>query len=66
MRVLRNTEKIVVPERGARLGNFGCQSYSDNFGYVFASEWMQGDQGVEGCKKYGSDNSIFVSKVTFD
>lgn len=66
MRVLRDTEKIVVPERGARLGNFGCQSYSDSVGYVFASEWMQGDQGVQGCQEHGSDNSIFISKVTFD
>ena len=66
MRVLRDSEIIVVPERGARLGNFGCQSYSDDIGYVFASEWMQGDNGLSGCQKYGSDNSIFISKVNFD
>ena len=56
---------IAVPERGARLGNFGCQSYSDEYGYVFASEWMQGDFGLDGCTKHGSDNSIFVAKVNF-
>ena len=65
MRVIRDTETVVVPERGARLGNFGCQSYSDEIGYVFASEWMQGNHGVDGCRKYGSDNSIFISKVIF-
>jgi hypothetical protein len=65
LRVIRETEKIAVPERGARLGNFGCQSYSDGFGYVFASEWMQGDYGLEGCTRYGSDNSIFVSKIMY-
>ena len=61
----RETEYIVVPERGARLGNFGVQSYSIDTGYVFASEWMQGDNGLEGSMKYGSDNSIFVSKITY-
>jgi len=66
MCVLRETEQIAVPERGARLGNFGCQSYSDEVGYVFASEWMQhGHDGWEYCAKYGSDNSIFVSKITY-
>ena len=63
--VIRSTEQIAVPERGARLGNFGCQSYSDDMGYVFAAEWMQGPNGPQGCAKYGSDNSIFISKIYY-
>jgi hypothetical protein len=66
MCVIRDTENIAVPERGARLGNFGCQSFSDEVGYVFASEWMQGPNGTEGCMKYGSDNTIFLSKITYN
>ena len=66
MCLIRQTEQIAVPERGARLGNFGCQSYSDNVGFVFASEWMQSDFGLDGCTKYGSDNSIFISNIIFD
>lgn len=65
MCVIRSTERIVVPERGARLGNFGCQSYSNEVGYVYAAEWMQGPRGTEGCMKYGSDNTIFVAKIDF-
>lgn len=65
MCVIRETEQIAVPERGARLGNFGCQSYSDEVGYIFAAEWMQGPKGTEGCMAHGSDNTIFVSKVTY-
>ena len=65
MCVIRESEHIAVPERGARLGNFGCQSYSDEVGYVFVSEWMQGPCGTEGCMKYGSDNTIFMSKITY-
>ena len=66
MCLIRDTEVIVVPERGARLGNFGCQSYSDSVGYVFASEWMQGPNGVEGCMAHGSDNSVWIAKIRFE
>ena len=66
MGVIRSTERVAVVERGARLGNFGCQSYSESEGYVFASEWMQNDPyGWEKCAEYGSDNSIFISRITY-
>ena len=66
MCLIRDTEQIAVPERGARLGNFGCQSYSDEVGYIFVSEWMQNDPcGWEKCAERGSNNTIFVSKVIF-
>ena len=66
LRVNLDTERIVAPERGARLGNFGCQSFSDEVGYVFVSEWMQNDpHGWEHCALCGSDNTIFVTKVTY-
>ena len=66
MCLVKNTEVIVVPERGARLGNFGCFNASEDEAYVIAAEWMQSDSGEwEACAKYGSDNSIFVTKITF-
>ena len=66
MCVIRDTENIAVPERGARLGNFGCLSYSDEVGYVFAAEWMQcGRLGWDECAKHGSDNTIFISKIIY-
>ena len=66
MCLVRDTENIVVPNRGARLGNFGCQSFSDNVGYVYAAEWMQGPKKWQGCMEYGSDNTVWVAKITFD
>lgn len=64
--LIRKTEHIAVPERGARLGNFGCQSFNEEYGYIFAAEWMQSWYGSwDVCAEYGSDNSIFVSKVTY-
>lgn len=66
MCVVRESERIAVPERGARLGNFGCQSYSGERGYVFAAEWMQCDPlGWDACARYGSDNSIFISEINY-
>lgn len=69
MCVIRATERIVVPERGARLGNFGCFSVSDTESYVIAAEWMQTTEpdwfNWRRCMEYGSDNSIFIAKLTF-
>lgn len=69
MCVIRATERIAVPERGARLGNFGCFSVSDSESYVIAAEWMQTTEpdcfNWRRCMEYGSDNSIFVAKITF-
>lgn len=62
MCVIRETEQILVPERGARLGNFGVTDVSPEETWVTVSEWMQ-PKGVE---KYGSDGSVFVARIHWD
>lgn len=62
LHVIRETEQIVVPERGARLGNFGVVDISADETWVTVTEWMQ-PRGVE---KHGSDNSIFVAKLKWN
>ncbi len=57
--VIRSTEQVLIPERGARLGNFGVVDVSPNETWVTAAEWMQ----PEGVEKHGSDNSIHVVKL---
>lgn len=59
LHVIRETEQILVPQRGARLGNFGVTEVSPDETWVTVTEWMQ-PKGVE---KYGSDNSVFVAKL---
>jgi len=59
LQVIRDTEQILVPERGARLGNFGVVDVSPTETWVTVTEWMQ-PAGVE---KHGSDNSIYVAKL---
>lgn len=60
--VIRETERILVPERGARLGNFGVTDISDRETWVTVSEWMQ----PEGVEKHGSDGSVFVSRIKWN
>lgn len=62
LQVIRATEQILVPERGARLGNFGVTGVSENETWVTVSEWMQ-PRGIE---KYGSDGSVFVARIHWD
>ena len=57
--VLRSTEQVLVPERGARLGNFGVTPVSPYETWVTAAEWMQ-PRGVE---QRGSDNRVWVAKI---
>ena len=56
MCLIRESEKVAVPERGARLGNFGVTNVSRDLAYLTVTEWMQ----PRGCEKYGSDNALFI------
>lgn len=68
--LIRDTEQVVVPERGARLGNFGVVTVSADESWVVVSEWMQtngpdySDSTV--CEKYGSDNAFFLSRIKWE
>ena len=57
--LVRDTEFPLVPELGARLGNF-CVDYTGEEAWLVTAEWMQ----PPGCEKYGSDNSIWLVKVS--
>lgn len=57
--VVRDTERIIAPERGARLGNFGVFKLNGSESWVVVTEWMQ----PVGCEKYGSDNSVYVARI---
>jgi hypothetical protein len=61
LHVIRATEQILVPERGARLGNFGVTDVSPSETWVTVAEWMQ----PRGCEKYGSDGSVFVARIAW-
>lgn len=60
--VIRETEKAIVPNRGARLGNFGTTHFSPRQSWVTNAEWMHN----QSCAKYGSDGSIFVTRIQWE
>lgn len=41
LQVRRRTERIAVPERGARLGNFGIVDVNERETWITVAEWMQ-------------------------
>jgi hypothetical protein len=41
LQVLGRTERIAVPECGARLGNFGIVAVSERETWITVAEWMQ-------------------------
>ena len=56
--LIRETEFPLVPELGARLGNYCVADVGDG-GWLITAEWMQ----PQGCERYGSDNSLWLVKV---
>ena len=58
-RLVREEETILVPELGARLGNFSVAEPGPGESWLTTAEWMQ----PAGCEKYGSDNSIWLVKI---
>jgi len=57
--VIRSTESILMPNKGARYGNFGITDISPDETWVTESEWMQ----PKGCEKYGSDGKVYVARI---
>jgi hypothetical protein len=69
LRVLRRTERILIPERGARLGNFAVTEVSEQETWVTVAEWMQtwGPKIViPPDNKYGADNSVYAARILWD
>jgi hypothetical protein len=67
--VIRSTERILVPERGARLGNFGVTEVSENETWVTVAEWMQTwgpNIIIPPGNPYGADNSVYAARLHWD
>ncbi len=59
--VLRDTERVLVPERGATLGNFGAAAITDNEAWVTVSEGIWNDDA----RRRGAEGSTFLARVTW-
>jgi hypothetical protein len=65
LHVVRSTERVLIPERGAGLGNsYGVTEINEHETWVTTAEWMQGPKGIlMPGNEYGSDNSLFAAKI---
>ena len=60
--VIRKTERIIIPETGTRMGNFGIVDVSPAESWVITTELMQ-PHPPDLWKKYGTDNRIFCARI---
>ena len=67
--ILRDTEQVLIPNRGARMGNFMATEISPGLSIFSVAEWMQNDDvgisraGAEYCASFGSDNSVYIASI---
>ena len=65
--LIRESERILVPEMGARLGNFHSIDISGDEAWIAVAEWMQSEGRYKDewktCVRYGSDNTVWRVRV---
>lgn len=57
--ILRDTERVAVPDRGASLGNFAVANISPDETWITVGECMYSPE----CQKRGSDGSVFAARL---
>jgi hypothetical protein len=59
LQVIRGTEKVIVPERGAELGNFGASYINERESWVTVSEGMF----MKDSAQRGAEGATFVARI---
>ncbi|NOS68953.1 MAG: exo-alpha-sialidase [Verrucomicrobia bacterium] len=59
LKVVRGTERVVVPERGAELGNFGACAISKSESWITVSEGMF----MKDSRERGAEGATFVARI---
>ena len=59
LHVLRATERVLIAERGAELGNFGAAAINENESWVTVAEGVWSDAARE----RGAEGAVFVARV---
>ncbi|MEO2047309.1 MAG: GDSL-type esterase/lipase family protein [Pirellulales bacterium] len=62
LQVVKNTERVLVPERGATLGNFGAAPINEHQSWITVSEGIWNDDA----RQRGADGSLYVARVIWD
>ena len=61
LHVIRATERVLVPERGAELGNFGTATITDRESWVTVAEGVWNDEA----RRTRGEGRMFVARVVW-
>lgn len=65
--IVRATERVLVPKRGAQLGNFGTVNATPDESWVVTSECMQGNAAdpmdLQITEQRGANNRIYIARI---
>ena len=64
--VIRSTERVLIPDKGADLGNFDITNVNANETWVIAAEGMQTQPATGAPSQYGSNNNVYVARVIWN
>ena len=59
LQVIRDTERVLIPESGATLGNFGANTISPDESWVTVSEGVFNDEA----RKNGATGATFIARI---
>ncbi|WP_169975541.1 GDSL-type esterase/lipase family protein [Tautonia rosea] len=59
LQVIRSTERVIIPERGGELGNFGASTINDHESWVTVSEGVWN----EDARRRGATGALFIGRV---
>jgi hypothetical protein len=59
--VIRETERVIIPEQGAALGNFGAAAITPHESWVTDAEYVLGSRP----SPRGADGSVFAARVVW-
>jgi hypothetical protein len=59
LKVLRDTEQVAIPDRGAPLGNFGAAAITADESWITDAEYILSDTP----DARGADGSVFISRI---
>jgi hypothetical protein len=60
--VIRASERVLVPERGAELGNFGASAITGRESWVTVAEGVWDD----GARRRGAKGAVFAARVLWE
>jgi hypothetical protein len=70
LQVIRATERVLIPEHGARYGNFGVTEISPNETWVTETEWMQiwkqPSIVIPVDNPYGAKNRVYAARILWE